>query len=90
MKFLVKLVDGGGDILKKLRTVYGDGALKATVVYKWVVRYKEGRESLEDNLRLGRPVSTHNDENVKCVNELLATNQRISIVTWQKHLGLIE
>ncbi len=32
MKFLTKLGDGGGDILKKLRTVYEDGALKVTVV----------------------------------------------------------
>ncbi len=31
MKFLIKMGDGGGDILKKLRMVYGDGALKA----KW-------------------------------------------------------
>ncbi len=42
MKFLVKLRDGCGDILKKLHIVYGDGALKATVVYKWVAHYKEG------------------------------------------------
>ncbi len=28
MKFLVKLGDGVGNILKKLHTVYGDGALK--------------------------------------------------------------
>ncbi len=77
IKFLVKLGDGGGNILKKLRTVYRDGALKAMVVYKQVARYKERRESLEDDLHLGRPVSTHNNENVKHVDELLATNRRI-------------
>ncbi len=32
MKFLVKLGDGGDKILKMLRMVYGDEALKATVV----------------------------------------------------------
>ncbi len=42
MKFLLKLGDGGGDILKKLRMIYRDGALKAMVVYKRVARYKEG------------------------------------------------
>ncbi len=74
MRFLIKLGDGGGDILKKLNTVYEDGALKLTVVYKWVARYKEGRESLEDDSRSGRPVSTHNAENVKHVDELFPTN----------------
>ncbi len=43
MKFLVKLGDGGGHILKKLRTAYGDGALFATVVYKWVARTRVAR-----------------------------------------------
>ncbi len=42
MKFLVKLGDGGGDILKKLHMVHGGGALKAMVVCKWVAHYKEG------------------------------------------------
>ncbi len=78
MKFLVKLGDSGGDILKKLHTVYGEGAMKATAVYKWVARYKEVRGSLEFDLLVERLVSTHNDENVKCVDELLSTNRRIS------------
>ncbi len=56
--------------------IYGNGALKAMVVYKWVARYKVGGESLQDNPHCRRRVSTHNDENVKCVDELLATNQR--------------
>ncbi len=77
-KFLVKLGDGGGDILKKLCMVYGDRALKMMAVYKWVARYKEGRKSLKDDVCSGRPISTHNDENVKRIDELLATNQRIS------------
>ncbi len=59
-----------------------------TVVYKWVARYKEGRESLEDNLCSGRPVSTHNDENVRSVDELLATNQRISNCYIPETLGI--
>ncbi len=34
MKFLVRLGDGSGEVLKKLRTVYGNGTLKAMAVYK--------------------------------------------------------
>ncbi len=64
MKFFIKLRDDGGDILKKLRTVYGDGTLKATAVYKWVACYKEGQKSLKDDPRSGRPVSTNKEENV--------------------------
>ncbi len=42
IKFLVKLGYGGGNILNKLHVVYGDGALKVTVVYKWVAHNEEG------------------------------------------------
>ncbi len=78
MKFLVKLGDGSGDILKKLRMVHGDRALKVTAIYKQAALYKEGRKWNEDDPRLGRPISTNNDENVKRVDKLLAINQRIS------------
>ncbi len=78
MKFLVELGGGGGNIPKKLHTVYGDGALKMTALYKWVVHCKERRELLEDDPCLGRPASTHNDENMKRIDELIATNRRIS------------
>ncbi len=76
MKFLVNLGDGSGGILKKLSMVNGDGELKVTVVYKWVACYKEGWELLENDPHLGRPVSTHKDENVKCIDELLSKNWR--------------
>ncbi len=58
--------------------VYGEAVLKAMAVYKWVARYKEERESLEDDSRLRRPISTHNNENVKRIDELIATNRRTS------------
>ncbi len=87
-KFLVKLGDGGGDILKKLCTVYADEALKGTTVYKWEACYKGGQESLEDDLCLGRPVSTHNNENVKHADELLATSRRISNCYIAETLGI--
>ncbi len=67
-------IGGSGGILKKLRTVYGDGAQKAMAVYKWVARYKKGRETLEDDPHLGRLISTHNNENMKHIDGLLATN----------------
>ncbi len=84
MKFLVKLGNGSGNILKKLCMVYGDGALKATAVYNWVGHYEEGRELP----RSGRPISTQNDENLKCVDKLHTTNRRISNCYTAETLGI--
>ncbi len=78
MNFFVKLGDGGGSILKKLHAVYGNGAPKATVVYKWVARYKEGQSRLKRTRAREDAVTTYNDENAQHVDELLATNRRIS------------
>ncbi len=69
-----------GDILKKLRKVYGDGALEATVVNKWIACYKKGRELLEDGPHAGKPALTN----------YLPQIDESRIVTLQKHSGLIE
>ena len=37
--------------------VYGDSAKKKTAVYKWVKRFSEGRESVTDEERSGRPAT---------------------------------
>ncbi len=79
IKFLVKLGETGKQISEKLNTVYGEGAMKPATVYKWVKRCHEGRESLEDDQRSGRPVTTRNEENVKRIENALAGNRRMSI-----------
>ena len=53
--------------------VYGDSAMKKTAVYKWVERFSEGRESVTDEERSGRPATSRTEENIAkfvkfCVN----------------------
>jgi transposase len=55
IKFLVKLGKNGQEILQMLEMVYGKSAMKRRTVNKWVDRFKEGRESLDDDARVGRP-----------------------------------
>ena len=43
--------------------VYGDNAMKKTAVYKWLKRFSEGRESVTDEERSGRPATT-TEENI--------------------------
>ena len=44
--------------------VYGDNAMKKTAVYKWVKRFSEGRESVTDEERSGRPATSRTEENI--------------------------
>ena len=44
--------------------VYRDNAMKKTIVYKWLKRFSEERESITDEERSGRPATNRNEENI--------------------------
>jgi len=44
--------------------VYVDNAMKKTAVYKWLKRFSEGRESVTDDDRSGRPATSATEENI--------------------------
>lgn len=52
----------GAETLQILRTVFGGDCLSQTVIYQWVKRSKEGRESFEDDPRPGGPSTARNEE----------------------------
>jgi len=61
-----------------LLQVYGDNAMKKTAVFKWVKRFSEGRESVTDDERSGRPASSRTEENIAKVHQIVHENRRLS------------
>jgi len=55
---------------------HGDLAPKYRTVAKWVALFKEGRESLEDDPRSGRPITAHTDANIELVRQIIEINPR--------------
>ncbi|GFU01840.1 hypothetical protein TNCV_1523421 [Trichonephila clavipes] len=53
--------------LEMLSEVYGESTMARSKVYEWYRRFKEGRESIGDNERVGRPSTSQNVENVALV-----------------------
>ena len=51
-------------ISNELETVYGNNAPKNSTVAKWVALFKEGRTSLNDDPRSGRPITVHTNTNI--------------------------
>ena len=51
-------------LMLMLVQVYGDNAMKKTAVYKWVKRFFEGRESVTDEEKSGRPSTSRTEENI--------------------------
>ena len=54
-----------------MQKVYGNSALKYATVCKWVRRFNDGRESIENDPRVGRAVSVLTEKNVATVKTLI-------------------
>jgi len=79
IKFLVKLGKSGNKIREMLVQVYRDNAMKKTAVYKWVKRFSEGRESVTDEERSGRPATSTTEENIANIRQIVRENRRLTV-----------
>ena len=59
--------------------VYGVNAMKKKAVYKWVKRFSEGRGSVTDEERSGRPATSRTEENMAKVRQIVRENCRVTI-----------
>ncbi|KAK5649386.1 hypothetical protein RI129_000415 [Pyrocoelia pectoralis] len=78
IKFFVKLVDSVKETYGKLVKVLGDEALSHAEVFRWHKDFKNGRESVGDEPRSGRPVETRTDNNLcaKMVPKNISAKQK--------------
>jgi transposase len=82
---LVKLEKNGSKIREVLVQVYRDNAMKKTAVYKWVTRFSEGRESVTDEERSGRPAKSRTEENFAKVRQIVRENHRLTVRSIAEH-----
>ena len=88
IKFLVKLGWKGTGIIQALQTVYKDGAPKKTCVYKWIERFRDGREAVEDGKGRGRPTTSKNSEKIDFVRNLVKEDGRLTIYQLAETVGI--
>ena len=67
------------EIYADLQNVYGNGTLKYATVCKWVHRFNDGGESVENESRVGRPVSVLTEKNVATVKTLIEEDARYTM-----------
>jgi len=53
--------------------------MKKRAVYKWVKRFSEGRESITDEERSGRPATSRTEENFANVCQIMRENCRLTV-----------
>ena len=78
--YIVRLEHSSGFRQQKFmlicKKVYGNGALKYATVCKWVRHFNDGWESIENDPRMGRPVSVLTEKNVATVKTLIEEDAR--------------
>ncbi|XP_041375042.1 protein GVQW3-like [Gigantopelta aegis] len=67
IKFPVKLNKSAIETFHLLTEAYGEDCMSRARVFEWHERFSEGRESVTDNARPGRPRTTVTDENIEKV-----------------------
>ena len=71
-----------------LQKVYGNGALKYATDCKWVCRFNDGRESIENDPRVGRPVSVLTEKNVATVKTLIEEDTHYTVQEIEELSGI--
>jgi transposase len=59
--------------------VCGDNAMKKKTVCKWAKRFPEGRESVTDEKRSGRPATSRTEENIAKIRQIVRENRRRTV-----------
>lgn len=79
IKFYVKLGKCFTEIYGDLQKVYGDKCLSRPAIYKWISRFNEGRETVKDDHRKGRPVSATSAEKLNAIEAFVKEDRRVTI-----------
>jgi len=71
VKFCFLLGKTAGETVVMLETAYKEAALGKTQVYKWFSHLRNGKLSLADQPRSGRPSTSRTNENIAIIRELI-------------------
>uniref|UniRef100_A0A7N6BDS1 Mos1 transposase HTH domain-containing protein n=1 Tax=Anabas testudineus TaxID=64144 RepID=A0A7N6BDS1_ANATE len=79
IKFLVAAGCKPAEIHRRMSTVYGATCFSQKNVYKRAKLFKEGRSSVEDEGRPGRPTEVRSREVIESVNDLIQSHRRVTV-----------
>ncbi|KAJ8960882.1 hypothetical protein NQ318_020181 [Aromia moschata] len=71
LKFLGKLEKTFTEAYAMLKGMYGNECLSRIQVFEWFKRFKEGRETTEDDPRPGQLSKSKTDENIEKISKLI-------------------
>lgn len=80
VKFCYKLGYSFSETFRLINEAYGEGTYGRTTVYDWYKRFTEGRTSIEDDERSGRPSTSTNESTTNAIeHHVREINRRVTI-----------
>ena len=77
--FCFRLGKTGAETYEMLQEAFGETCLSRSKTFEWYSRFKSGRRSFEDDPRPGRPSTSHTEETVARVREIIHAYRRLTI-----------
>ncbi|KAG5311085.1 MOS1T transposase, partial [Acromyrmex insinuator] len=90
IKFCVRNGISAAETLRMCQKAYGDGALSQARVFAWHRMFKEGRESVQDEPRAGRPSTSTDVIHVQKIRDLVLANRRLTVRDLTDLVGISE
>lgn len=75
----MKLGKTASETVELLKQAYGDDALSRTTVFEWHRRFREGRQSAEDDALAGAPTSSSTPKSIHAVEQEVRADPRLSV-----------
>ncbi|KAG5347257.1 SETMR methyltransferase, partial [Acromyrmex charruanus] len=88
IKFNAKLGKSASETFRSMQQVYGSQCLDRTAVFEWHKRFLEGRETLEDDKKSGRPILVRTPEMIEKVRDFVANDRNASLKMMEEALNI--
>jgi len=79
VKFCCKLGKNFTQTFQLLNQAYGEDCMSRTQCYEWFKHFKEGRMSVGEDPRSGRPSTSTNNKHVERVHAVICGNQHLTV-----------
>ena len=76
--FFVRKKMEAKDIHKEMLPMYGEHCRSRQTVHNWAQKFSEGRTSIEDEHRVGRPVEIATPERLQRVEDIIRAERRVT------------
>jgi transposase len=76
IKYCVKLGEGATDTYEKIQKAFGNDSVSHALVFRWHKDFVNGRETVEDKPRSGRPASMRTSTDVGRVRAFIRQDRR--------------